>query len=196
MVQDQSTQLQRWLDLMRTDFDAGRRELINHAYHRLHRLAAAILNQSFPALHGQTDDVHHDALLKLHKALESAQPENVRELFQLAALNVRRVLLDRVNQQRKRAKREGARLASPARFDDLQEPLEPADDTHGPLSRVILGGLRENVDSLPENEREVVDLLFFLGLTQQEAAELLGVPLTTIQGRWRSARVKLATLDA
>ena len=59
----------------------------------------------------------------------------------------------------------------------------------------MLGDLHEQVDALPDKEREVVDLLFFLGLSQQEAADVLRVPLTTVQGRWRSARVKLSMLE-
>ncbi len=40
--------------------------------------------------------------------------------------------------------------------------------------------------------RQVVDLLFFGGFSQQEAAETLGVPLTTVQWRWRTVKIKLA----
>jgi RNA polymerase sigma-70 factor (ECF subfamily) len=47
------------------------------------------------------------------------------------------------------------------------------------------------VESLPEDEREVFNLLFYEALTQEEAAQLLGVNVRTIKRRWQSARLKL-----
>jgi RNA polymerase sigma-70 factor (ECF subfamily) len=44
---------------------------------------------------------------------------------------------------------------------------------------------------LPDEEREVVNLLFYGGLTQQEAARVLGVSLRTVKRRWQSARCRL-----
>ena len=44
------------------------------------------------------------------------------------------------------------------------------------------------VEALPDEEREVVGLLFYEGLTQQEAATVLGVSLRTVKRRWQSAR--------
>jgi RNA polymerase sigma-70 factor (ECF subfamily) len=52
--------------------------------------------------------------------------------------------------------------------------------------------LHEYIEELPPAERSVVDLLFYAGLTQDEAADTLSIPLTTLQGRWRSAKAKLA----
>ena len=52
--------------------------------------------------------------------------------------------------------------------------------------------LMEAVERLDRDEREVVDLLFFNGLTQLEAADLLGVDESTVKRRWARARVRLA----
>jgi RNA polymerase sigma factor (sigma-70 family) len=43
------------------------------------------------------------------------------------------------------------------------------------------------IDELPTEEREVVDLHFYQGLTKAEVAELLGVHVRTIQRLWNSA---------
>ena len=49
----------------------------------------------------------------------------------------------------------------------------------------------EQVAALPEEEREVFDLLWYQGLPQAEAADLLHVNVRTIKRRWLSARMKL-----
>jgi DNA-directed RNA polymerase specialized sigma24 family protein len=48
------------------------------------------------------------------------------------------------------------------------------------------------VDSLPEREKEIIDLLWYQGLKQQDAADLLGVDVKTIKRRWRDIKILLA----
>ena len=47
------------------------------------------------------------------------------------------------------------------------------------------------IASLPETERELFDLLFYEGLEQAEAAEVLGMPLRTLKRHWQKARLML-----
>src|SRR5262249_5928813 len=49
----------------------------------------------------------------------------------------------------------------------------------------------EAVERLPEEERQVVELLWYNGLTHEQAAEPLGVATKTVQRRWASARLAL-----
>jgi RNA polymerase sigma-70 factor (ECF subfamily) len=53
----------------------------------------------------------------------------------------------------------------------------------------------ELVEKLPEAEREVVNLLFYEALSQDEAAKLLGVNVRTVKRRWQSARLRLSGND-
>lgn len=48
-------------------------------------------------------------------------------------------------------------------------------------------GLKNIVQKLPENQYEVLNLVYFKGFTQQEAAEELGIPLGTIKTRVKMA---------
>ncbi len=50
----------------------------------------------------------------------------------------------------------------------------------------------QRVETLPLELREVVDLLWYQELTQDEAAELLGTSSKTVSRRWREARLMLA----
>ncbi len=52
-------------------------------------------------------------------------------------------------------------------------------------------GFHAQVEALPEEEREVFDLLFYQGLPQAEAAAVLGVSERTIKRRWQAARLAL-----
>jgi RNA polymerase sigma-70 factor (ECF subfamily) len=53
------------------------------------------------------------------------------------------------------------------------------------------GEFHEHVDKLPEEQKEVVNLLFYEGLTQEEASVILGVSERTIKRRWQEAKLKL-----
>jgi RNA polymerase sigma-70 factor (ECF subfamily) len=48
------------------------------------------------------------------------------------------------------------------------------------------------VDHLGEADRELFDLLWYQGLTQAEAAAILGVTERTVNSRWLAARVRLS----
>ena len=55
----------------------------------------------------------------------------------------------------------------------------------------MAGSLHDHISDLPEDEREVVGLLFYQGLSQAEAAAVLGVAKRTVQRRWQAALLKL-----
>jgi RNA polymerase sigma-70 factor (ECF subfamily) len=50
---------------------------------------------------------------------------------------------------------------------------------------------RQLLVSLPPEQRQVIELTYFKGLTQTEIAEQVGVPLGTVKGRQRLALAKL-----
>jgi RNA polymerase sigma-70 factor (ECF subfamily) len=182
---DQTMLLERLLARMLKGDAAARRDLINHAYERLRCLAAVVLNQSFPRLKRapalvDTTDLTNDVAIKLYEALAEVQPATVPEFFRLAAQRMRWLLLD---------------LAR--RVDRADDPpsdiADPQRDTDTPASSVsaTLAALYAQIEALPEKEREVVDLLYFHGLTQPETAALLGVAERTVRRYWTIAKIKL-----
>jgi RNA polymerase sigma-70 factor (ECF subfamily) len=50
------------------------------------------------------------------------------------------------------------------------------------------------VEHLPEQERQLVELLWYQGLEQQEVAKVLDVCERTVRRRWRSAKLRLYEL--
>jgi RNA polymerase sigma factor (sigma-70 family) len=74
----------------------------------------------------------------------------------------------------------------------LEGPSDTADQTGDPSHLAQWSEFHEKVRELPEEEREVVDLYWYQGLTQAETAQLLGVHEKAVSRRWLSARLKLS----
>jgi DNA-directed RNA polymerase specialized sigma24 family protein len=47
------------------------------------------------------------------------------------------------------------------------------------------------VDTLPEDEREVFDLMLYWGLTRPEVSGVLGISRKAVEYRWREGRLTL-----
>lgn len=75
---------------------------------------------------------------------------------------------------------------------DTMLSLQAKEDT---WADVAAGLERERVQAavatLPVEQRQVVEMAYFAGLTQAEIAERVGVPLGTVKGRMRLAAAKL-----
>jgi RNA polymerase sigma-70 factor (ECF subfamily) len=192
---NQTLQIQGLLDRLRAGDESAREELLGCACQRLTCLARKML-RSYPRIRRweETDDVFQNATLRLYRALAEVRPTSVVEFFRLAALNVRRELLD-LAKHYYGARGLGAHHASVAAAEgesgdssDVAEPLAPQEDSE---HLAAWAALHEQVDKLPDEEREVFDLLWYQELSQAEAAALLGVSDRTIKRRWQSARLLL-----
>jgi RNA polymerase sigma factor (TIGR02999 family) len=166
--------------------EAARQQLIHHAYERLRCLARLILNADFPRLKASpalldTTDVVNQTALALFQALAEIQPRTTQDFFCVAAQRIRWMLLDQAKQTDQRA-----RLL----HEHAVPEATPDREQSGP---VILSALYEQIEALPEKERNVVDLLYFHGMTQPEAAVVLGITERSVRRYWVSARVKLAS---
>ena len=189
-----SVQIQACLNRLRDGDESARGELLNGACDRLSRLAHKML-KSYPNVQRweQTGDVLQNALLRLQRTLQQMTVETSRDFFRLGALHIRRELLD-LARHYYGPQGQGARHASQAGDPARSNPLaaaDPADMTHEPLRLTSWSAFHEQIDALPAEEREVVDLLWYQGLSQAEAAQLLQVSARTIKRRWMSARLQL-----
>lgn len=54
--------------------------------------------------------------------------------------------------------------------------------------------MHEAIEKLPEDLREVFEMTFYQGMTQEEMASVLDVSTKTIKRRWRDARLALQEL--
>ena len=195
---NQTLQIEGLIDRLQAGDEAARQELLACAGQRLTRLTRKML-KGFPRVKRweETDDVFQNASLRLYRTLANVTPPTARDFFRLAALSIRRELLDLAKHyygpeglgmhHASVGGGQGSQSESPA--------LSPAQDAGGEASQLAAWTeFHAQIDQLPEEERELFDLLWYQECTQAEAALLLKVSESTVKRRWASARVKLHKL--
>ena len=190
-------ELQSQLDQMQAGdtnaIEKARGEIIRLASGRLEHLARRMLRKN-PRLHRweETADVLQNALVRLHRALETVKPDSVRQLFGLAAMQIRRELVD-MARRHYGPMGDGAHHHTDGRVMDKMRPdqRDPEDRSGEPSSLAEWTDFHEKVDLLPDPEREVFHLLWYEGLNQEEAAKILDVTSRTVKNRWRNAKIHL-----
>ena len=174
--------LQSYLDRMRAgDADAGN-ELLKAVQSRLHKLAARMV-RGFPNVRrlADTDDVFQNSVIRLLRTLRKLQPRTPRDFFNLAAVHIRRELID-LARRAKGKETVPLNLPGSSSAPGHQEPAAPeAEDMDEWVE------LHKAVDRLPTELREVVGLAFYHGWKQQQIAELFGLNERTIRRRWEKA---------
>jgi RNA polymerase sigma factor (sigma-70 family) len=192
MADDRTSQLQELLDRMRNGDDSVRTELLGLAYERLRLLARKMFHHDFPRLGNlhETDSILHEAVLRLFRALQEVQPTSVHDFLTFSAAQIRRVLLDMARHQghRNRNKNELSAGSGPA----MTEHQGLADASLDPSQLAQWSEFHQKVRELPDEEREVIDLYWYQGLTQAETARVLGVHEKAVSRRWLSVRLKLS----
>jgi RNA polymerase sigma factor (sigma-70 family) len=185
--------LQDCVDRLQSGHEQARHELLNCACERLRRLTGQMLHY-FPGVRRweDTDDVFQNAALRLCAALKQVTPRTVNEFIRLAALQIRRELID-LARHYYGPHGHGAHHLSNEGVSQADESsirsFGPTDSTYEPSRLAIWSEFHEHVEQLPEGEREVFDLLWYQGLTRTEAATVLGVNERTVLRRWQQARI-------
>jgi RNA polymerase sigma-70 factor (ECF subfamily) len=192
--ENQSLEIEGWIRRLEGGDAQAREQLLNLASERLTRLARKML-KGFPRVKRweETDDVLQNTLLRLHRSLAEVRPASTVEFYRLAAVSIRRELLDLAKhyygpqglganyasiERRPEASASSPGLAPPAEDEDTAR-LEGWANFH------------QQVERLPNEEREVFDLLWYQQLSQAETSRLLDVSERTVKRRWAAARLRL-----
>ena len=178
---------------MRAGDPDARRRLIEYSCERLRGLSRKMLRQ-YPKVHRweETDDVFVEAVTRLHRALETVQPESPRHFYNLAATQIRRVLID-LSRRYYGSEGLGSHHDTAVRNADDNTPpkYEQADVSGEPANLMEWTEFHEQVGILPEEEQEVFNLVWYEQLTHEQAAEVLAVTTRTVRRRWQDARYHL-----
>jgi RNA polymerase sigma factor (TIGR02999 family) len=173
----------RILDAIQAGEPQAAADLLPLVYGELRKLAACKLAQEKP---GQTLDATalvHEAYLRLVGPCDQPRWDHRGHFFAAAAEAMRRVLVE--NARRKLRQRHGGGIE---RVDLEQvEPSAPELD-HDLLA---LDDALEKLARHDETKAELVKLRCFAGLTQVEAAAILGISTSTADRHWAFARAWL-----
>ncbi len=151
------------------------RALLGRSLARLRFLCSSMLYRSYPRLSKpplnlQSDEMLSAVVERLLKAMRQVRPSSVRQFFALANEHMRWEL----NDLARRLDTWIPTLSSPEAV-----VAESSASGISPNARRML----EAIEHLPEEEREVFNLVRIQGMQQTEAAQVLGVSPKTIQRR-------------
>lgn len=153
------------------------RALLERSAARLHVLCATMLIRRYPRLtrpplNLQSDEMLSAVVERLLKAMREVHPETPRQFFALANRHMRWELNDLAR-----------RLDQQTQAFGLYEDAVPAPQTSGSVLGPDAIRMLEAIENLPDEEREVFDLIRIQGFTQSEVAEVIGVSPKTVQRR-------------
>ena len=192
--EDADVAIQRCLNrlaLAAYDADARQivRELLSVAAEPIGLLCRSTLSRHYPRLVRGPFNLQPDELLgavveRLIKAMRNVRPKHIREFFALVRKHVRWEL------------NEMARGLDAYQYESLtidaiaREPQdhEATIEQFSPRGRRIL----EAINSLPNTDRQIFNLIRVGGMAQADAAEVLGISVRTIQRRLNCIQPQLS----
>jgi len=191
-------QLDACLDRLATGDLAARDTIIEVCSDRLRTLASRMLSR-FPNVRrwDDTDDVFQNAAMRLHRALGQMRIDSPRSVMALAATQLHRELIDLARRyagpssfaanHATNVPVSASEAAHPQRSDLAETPADT-------LDRWTL--FHDAIAALPEPQREIFHLVWYLGADQKTIARLLDCSERTVKTRWREAREAVrASLD-
>ncbi len=182
--------------------ELGDEELMQRLHHRDQRAFEAIFDRYGDLVYSTAlrvlrdtqlaEDVSQEIFVRLWRKPQSYVAERGRFLTWLISVTRNRA----VDEVRSRGRRQRHETASP----EEQERELPASDSIDPAlnaqlaeqARIVRAALAE----LPPEQREIIELAYFGGLTQQEISERLDQPLGTVKTRIRLGMQKLRAARA
>lgn len=158
-------------------------QLLPAVYDDLRRLASALLAKEPPGSSLQATALVHEAYLRLARAANEPSWDHRGHFFMAAAEAMRRILVDKARRS------QTVKHGGPLQRADLE-----LDGIAGPQADDDLLALDEALRRLAEEDpraAQLVELRYFVGLTLEEAAAMLGISLGTAKRDWTYARTWL-----
>lgn len=150
-------------------------------YGQLRRLAGSYMRGERQGHTMQPTELVHEAFLRLSGGNATSQDRN--HFFALSASTMRRVLVDHARQKQASKRGAGGRQVT------LSTGLLTGEDQG--VDVLDLDRALEKLSQVNGEAAKVIELRYFGGLTCEEAAEALGLSLTSVERRWRTGRLWL-----
>lgn len=178
---DITAQLARWSGGDPRALDA----VIPHLYDQLYSLARRLLTGERPDHTLGVTGLLHELYLELAPGSPGTFADR-HAFFSLSACVMRRALID--HSRRHRSQRRGGHVQ--------HVPIEKASGIagRGAEEMIALDDALSRLESVAREKAEIVSLRFFIGMTVNEIAEILGRSERTVAREWRAARLMLRRL--
>ena len=177
-----SATFNRWLAEWRNGSQEAADRLFEAAYKELRRLAAWHFQKERPDHTLQPTALVNELYIKLF-AGEPVEWQNRAHFFAVAAQQLRRLLIDHAR----------ARLAEKRGAGEVRLSLTDANGLVAPRQEdlIELDQALRRLEELDPRSARAVELRFFAGLTEKEAAEVSGISVATLKRDWDFARAWL-----
>lgn len=191
--EDRLQQMRKYLEQAQKGDRSGLDWLLLLSSEIVRERAQYLLNKKFRFLEGvghEVDSVVSDLWIKLKRHFQQKLPNSLEHLLAILALSVHHLLLDKANIMRRREERHepigadtsggqpiGSRENDPqalAEFTEFQESLW------------------KQLEQLPEDQRRVFEMHYFLGITQSRISEDLNLHPRQVSRLWAKASGALA----
>ncbi len=171
------------LDRWRLGDPDAANQLMELVYGDLHRIAAREMRRERPGHTLQTTAVLHEAYLRIFRGEPVAWRDRAH-FYASAAKQLRRVLLDHA--RRAHSEKRGGQVVklSLGEFDVGGLGLD--------ARLLALNEALTNLEALDPRAAKVVELRFFGGVSETDAAEVLGISVATLKRDWDFAKTWLA----
>lgn len=182
MRKEQLSRISALLGEWRHGRESARGELVTVAYPELRRIAARYIREERPEHTLRTTELVNEMYLRLFGSAKG-QWLSRAHFFAAVAREMRHILVDhaRARQARKRPDR---RLQ--VSIGDVEIPVrEQGEDV------LALDEALSRLEAVDARAGRAVELRYFAGLTEPEAAEALGISLATLKRDWSFARAWL-----
>lgn len=188
--------LRQLLEKLSSGDESAIAELMAVTQDRLNRLARKLLNQNRALARWETaEDVYQNAALRLCRALKDVKPASEADFINLAALQIRREIVDLYRHHFGPMGHATFHSTVPTASDEWGQVTLLYDlivnSEGGPADKFDENELRKLVDQLDQEHRAVFVLLVFKELDQVEAAKKLNLSVSTVKRRWREAKAQL-----
>ncbi len=161
--------------------EAASHALVPLVYDELRRLARSYMRRERPGHTLQTTALVHEAYLRMVN--QNAGWENRGHFFGIAAKMMRRILVDQAKARRREKRGGGARQVT------LDDPALMAE--HSSAELLALDEALGRLEKLDMQRARIVELRFFGGFSNEEAAEVLGISTATVQRQWTGTKAWL-----
>ncbi len=169
------------------DAQAGKRQSLDEflplVYDELKRIAAYKLAAERSNHTLQATALLHEAYLRLIDQ-HSVNWQNRAHFFAIASEMMRRILVNHAESHNAKKRGDGQTMIS---LDDVDIAAENEVDL------IFLDNALKELAEFDPVQSKIVELKFFGGLTNEEAAEVMGVSESTVKREWRMARAWLTT---